>query len=120
VFIEELCDCDGKLIKLYRLIDFDAAFGTGYWDESCRGLPELNSPQIIPPYLRELVDRETRQPELKMLISLTEAEIKGCFDGIPSDWITSSELESVIAWAIERARILGSAGRITERAIEVS
>ena len=120
VFIEERNYRACQPIKLYRLIDFDGAFGTGHWGEPGTGLPAVSSPHILPPYLHALIDSETLRPEFERLRTVSEAAIEACFDDIPSNWLDLQEIEHAKSWTIRRARLLGASGHLTDHAIELS
>jgi len=120
VFVEEQHYHCPEPVKLYRLIDFDGAFGTGHWGEQGTDLPDVSSPHVLPPYLRALIDPETLRQEFDKLQRVTEASINACFDDIPNNWLDLRELEHAKRWTIERASLLGSSGHLTDHAIELS
>jgi hypothetical protein len=106
--------------KLYRLIDFDGAFGNGHWGEPGKPLPGLLSPQILPPYLRPLLDAKTLQLECDRLRAVGGHTIAACFDDVPADWLDAEELERAKAWTVERARLLACGGHLTADGIGLS
>jgi hypothetical protein len=99
---EKMADGSMSLRHYFRLADMGFLFGignNGSWTATTLG---KNDAYKLPPHLVAQVTADQMLPVINEVLAIPEAEIRECFDDIPSAWgVPEDDVKASLQWVID-------------------